>query len=55
MHTWENILKKYNMCASKPTPASIVKGDSYGNFQYPRKQYMIDQKKLVPYASDVEG
>ena len=43
------------MRASKPTPASIVIGDSYGNFQCPRNQYMIDQKKSVPCASVVEA
>jgi hypothetical protein len=41
------------MHASKPTPAPIVKGDSYGKFQYPRNQYEIDQMKAVPYASAV--
>jgi hypothetical protein len=28
----EKVLKKYGMHASKPTPAPIVKGDSYGKF-----------------------
>jgi len=30
------IIKKYDMYASKPTPAPIVKGDSFGKFQCPR-------------------
>jgi hypothetical protein len=49
----EKVLKKYGMHASKPTPAPIVKGDSYGKFQCPRNQYEIDQMKAVPYASAV--
>jgi hypothetical protein len=47
----EKILKKYSMHASKPTPAPIVKGDSFGKFQYPRNQYEIDQMKVISYAS----
>ena len=38
----EKVLKKYSMHACKPSPASIVKGDSFGEFQYPRNQYEID-------------
>jgi hypothetical protein len=49
----ERVLNKYGMHASKPTPALIVKGDSYGKFQCPRNQYEIDQMKVVPYASAV--
>jgi hypothetical protein len=49
----EKVLKKYGMHASKPTPAPIVKGDSYGKFQCPRNRYEIDQMKAVPYASAV--
>ena len=49
----EKILKKYSMHASNPTPAPIVKGDRFGNFQCPRNQYEIDQMKAVPYASAV--
>ena len=44
------VLKKYGMHASKPTPAPIVKCDSFGKFQCPKNQYEIDQKKAVPYA-----
>jgi hypothetical protein len=41
------------MHASKPTPTSIVKGDSFGKFQHPKNQYEIDQMNMVPYASAV--
>ena len=36
-----------------PSPAPIVKGDRYGDFQCPRNQYEIDQIKTVLYASAV--
>ena len=36
-----------------PSPAPIVKGDRYGDFQCPRNQYEIDHIKVVPYASAV--
>jgi hypothetical protein len=49
----EKILKKYNMHTSKATPAPIVKGDSFGNFQCPKNQYELDQMKAVPYASAI--
>ncbi|KAM0893325.1 hypothetical protein ACQ4PT_025194 [Festuca glaucescens] len=49
----EKVLKKYGMHASNSTPAPIVKGDRFGNFQCPRNQYEIDQMKAVPYASAV--
>jgi hypothetical protein len=49
----EKILKKYNMHASKATPAPIQKGDKFGLYQCPRNQYEIDQMKEVPYASAV--
>ena len=32
----EKVLKRYNMHASKATPAPIVKGDSFGKFQCPK-------------------
>jgi len=51
----EKVLKKYGMHASKPTPAPIVKGDSFGKFQCPKNQYEIDQIKVVPYASAVRS
>ena len=41
------------MHESKPTPDLIVKGDSFGKFQYPRNYYEIDQIKAVPYASAI--
>ena len=37
----------------KSSPAPIVKGDKYRDFQCPRNQYEIDQIKVVPYASAV--
>ena len=37
----------------KPSPAFIVKGDRFGEFQCPRNQYEIDQIKAVPYSSTV--
>jgi len=43
------------MRPSKPTPASIVKGDSYRNFHCPRNQYKIDRKKPVPCVSAVKA
>ena len=49
----EKILKKYGMHASKPTPAPIVKGDSFGKHQCPKNQYELEQMKAVPYASAV--
>jgi hypothetical protein len=39
----------------KPSPAPIVKGDRFGEFQCPRNQYKIDRIKAVPYASAVES
>jgi hypothetical protein len=32
------------------TPAPIVKGDSFKEFQCPKNQYVIDQVKAIPYA-----
>ena len=49
----EKVLKKYNMQNYKPSPAPIVKGDRFVEFQCPRNQYEIDQIKTVPYASAV--
>ena len=49
----EKILKKFNMYKCSPSPAPIVKGDIYGDFQCPRNQYEIDQMKTIPYASAV--
>jgi hypothetical protein len=40
-------------CSASPAP--IVKGDRYGEFQYPKNQYEIDQMKMVLYASAVES
>ena len=49
----EKILKKYGMHMSKPTPAPIVKGDSFGKHQCPKNQYELEQMKTVSYASAV--
>jgi hypothetical protein len=49
----EKVLLKYNMHKSNATPAPIVRGDSFGQFQCPKNQYEIDQMKAVPYASTV--
>jgi hypothetical protein len=49
----EKVLIKYNMHKSNATPAHIVKGDSFGEFQCPKNQYEINQMKAVPYASAV--
>jgi hypothetical protein len=43
--------KKYSMHMCKPSPAPIVKGDRFGEFQCPKYQYEIDRMKAVPYAS----
>ena len=37
----------------KSSPAPIVNGDKYREFQCPRNQYEIDQMKAVPYSSAV--
>ena len=41
------------MHASKPTPAYIVKGNSFGNFKCFRNRYEIDQINIVLYASAI--
>ena len=41
------------MHVSKPMPASIVKGNRFGNFKCSRNRYEIDQMNMVPYASAV--
>ena len=51
----EKVLKKYNIHACRPSPAPIVKGDSFGEFQCPRNQYEIDRMKAVPYASAIRS
>ena len=49
----EKVLKKYSMQNCKSSPAPIVKGDRYREFQCPRNQHEIDQMKAVPYSSAV--
>ena len=41
------------MLMSKPTPAPIVRGDSFGKHQCPKNKYKLEQMKAVPYASPV--
>ena len=41
------------MHVCKASPAPIVKGDCFEEFQCPRNQYEIDRIKAVPYASAV--
>ena len=41
------------MHTSKPTPASIVKGNRFENFQCSKNRYEIDQMNMVPYTSAV--
>jgi hypothetical protein len=41
------------MHVCSPSPAPIVKGDSFGEFQCPRNQYEIGRMKAIPYASVV--
>ena len=38
------------MHKSKPTPAPIVKGDSFGKHRCPKNKYELEQIKTVPYA-----
>jgi hypothetical protein len=47
----EKVLKKFSMHSS--SPALIVKGNRYRDFQCPRNQYELNQMKVVPYASAV--
>ena len=49
----ENVLKKYGVHASKPTPAPIVKGDSFRKHQCPKNKYELEEIKATPYASAV--
>ena len=41
------------MHKSKPTPAPIVMGDSFGKHQCPKNKYELEQMKAVPYALTV--
>jgi hypothetical protein len=49
----EKVLKKFSMHKCSASPAPMVKGDKYGDFQCPRNQYELDQMKVVLYASAV--
>ena len=39
----EKILKKFSMHKYSPSPAPVVKGDGYGDFQCPRNQYELNR------------
>jgi hypothetical protein len=49
----EKVLKKFNMHKYSVSPAPMVKGDKYVDFQCPRNQYELNQMKVVSYASAV--
>jgi hypothetical protein len=49
----ERVLEKFQMHKCSPSPAPIVKGDKYGDFQCPKNEYELNQMKSVPYASAV--
>jgi hypothetical protein len=49
----EKVLKKFSMHKCSHSPAPIVKGDRYGDFQCPKNQYELNQMKAVSYASAV--
>jgi hypothetical protein len=49
----EKVLKKFSMHKCSASPASIVKGDRYEDFQCPKNQYELDQMKVILYASAV--
>jgi hypothetical protein len=51
----EKVLKKFSMHKCSASPALIVKGDRYRDFQCSRNQYELDQMKVVPYVSAVES
>jgi len=49
----EKVLKKFNMHKCSASPAPIINDNRYGDFQCPRNQYELDQRKVFPYASAV--
>jgi len=49
----ENVLRRYSMHECGISPAPIIKGDVFGNFQCPKTKYEIDRMKSVPYTSAV--
>jgi hypothetical protein len=51
----EKVLKKFNMHKCNPTPAPIVKGVKFENFQCPINQYEINEMKAIPYGSAVRS
>jgi hypothetical protein len=51
----ENVLQKFSTQKYSSSPAPIVKGDRYEDFQCPRNQYELNQMKVVPYVSVFES
>jgi hypothetical protein len=51
----EKVLQKFSMQKYSSSPAPIVKGDRYGDFQCPRNKYELNQMKAVPYALAVRS
>jgi hypothetical protein len=49
----EKVLKKYNMHKCSASPAPIVKGDKFGEFQCPNNEYEASHMRAIPYASAV--
>ena len=49
----EKVLKKFNMSKCSATPAPIVKGEKYGEWQCPRNKFELDEKKSKQCASTV--
>ena len=49
----DKVLKRYNMHNCSSTPAPIVKGDKFGQFQCPKNKLEFDQIKTIAYASAV--
>ena len=49
------ILKKFEMSSCSTNEVSIVKGDKFNKFQYPRKEIERNQMKNISYASAVDS
>jgi hypothetical protein len=49
----EKVLKKYNMHKCSASPAPILKGDKFGEFQCPNNEYEASHMRVVLYASAV--
>jgi len=46
----EKVLKKYNKHKCSASPAPIVKGDNFGEFQCPNNEYEASQMRAVPHT-----